>query len=381
MSRRINVTLRKKAISKGRQTLYLDFYPAIISPETNELTRREFLKLYTYIRPRTPIEKISNDESLRTAELIKIRRQTELNKENIYSEFEKEQLLIKKIGSESFISYYKKQADKKTGNNNQVWQISIGYFNDFLQGSDIEFSKITVSLIEEYREYLLRANSKRNPEKKLSNNTALSYFNKVKVVLKEASKEGKLKTNINTSVAGITEQESKRNFLTIEEARKLFNTECKKAIVKQVSLFSILTGLRYSDIKKLQWSEIEFIEGHGYFIRFKQKKTEGQETMPISEQACDILGERKEDGRIIFTDLKKWDVDRILPIWIEKAGITKHITFHCFRHTYATLQLFSGTDIFTVSKMLGHKNVKTTQIYTKIVDEKKREASERISLY
>src|SRR3970282_2505428 len=98
MSRRINVTLRKKAISKGRQTLYLDFYPPIVSPETNELTRREFLKLYLYIRPRTPNEKISNDESLRTAELIKIRRQTELNKENIYSEFEKEQLLIKKIG-------------------------------------------------------------------------------------------------------------------------------------------------------------------------------------------------------------------------------------------------------------------------------------------
>jgi site-specific recombinase XerD len=102
--------------------------------------------------------------------------------------------------------------------------------------------------------------------------------------------------------------------------------------------------------------------------------------MPISDEAYEILGERKNDNDKVFAGLKKWDVDRVLPVWVAKAGITKHITFHCFRHTYATLQIFSGTDIFTLSKMLGHKSVKTTQIYTKIVDEKKREASMRISL-
>ena len=67
--------------------------------------------------------------------------------------------------------------------------------------------------------------------------------------------------------------------------------------------------------------------------------------------------------------------------WLKDAGITdKHITFHCFRHTYATLQIAQGTGIYTVSKMLTHKNVSTTQIYADLVDSKKREAAEAIKI-
>jgi site-specific recombinase XerD len=86
-----------------------------------------------------------------------------------------------------------------------------------------------------------------------------------------------------------------------------------------------------------------------------------------------------EQYKKVFYDLKKWDVDLLLPIWFKDASIEKHITFHCFRHTYASLQMAAGTDIFTVSKMLGHKKIKTTQIYTKIIDEKKRETTNKIS--
>nr|WP_315242071.1 site-specific integrase [uncultured Flavobacterium sp.] len=381
MAQKINITLRKKAVSKGRQCLYLDFYPPIKHALTNQLTRREFLKLYLYDKPKSLVEKMSNEESLRIAELIKIRRQTELNKDNIYSEFEKEQLLLQEIAAESFLDYFKNEAQKREGVNYQIWIISIGYFTDFLNDNDIAFSEITIQLIEEFRLYLLRAQSKRNHGKKLSNNSALSYFNKVKATLKKAYKEGKLRSDINAAIPGISEKESQKNFLTIEEARKLFNTECQNPIVKSVSLFSILTGLRYSDISKLQWSEIQFIEGNGFYIRFKQKKTNGQETLPIPQQAYELLGEPGQGTQLVFRDLKKWDFDRTIPIWIKEAGISKHITFHCFRHTYATLQLYSGTDIYTLSKMLGHKNIQTTQVYTKIVDERKREASERISLY
>jgi len=338
---KINITLRKKAISKGRKSLYLDFYPPIKHGQTNQLTRREFLKLYLYDKPKSAVEKMSNEETLRIAGLIKIRRQTELNKDNIYSEFEKEQLLMQEIAAESFLDYFKKEAEKRNGNNYQIWIISIGYFSDFLNNNDITFSEITIQLIEDFRLYLLRAQSKRNHGKKLSNNSALSYFNKVKATLKNAYKEGKLRSDINAAVVGIAEKESQKNFLTIEEARKLFNTDCKDPIVKLVSLFSILTGLRYSDISKLQWSEIQFMEGYGFFIRFKQKKTDGQETLPIPKQAYELLGEPQPGNEPVFKDLKKWDFDRTIPNWIKEAGISKHITFHCFRHTYATLQLYS----------------------------------------
>lgn len=139
--------------------------------------------------------------------------------------------------------------------------------------------------------------------------------------------------------------------------------------------------MRYSDIAKLTWDEVQYRKSESYFIRFTQKKTENQQTLPISDEAFELLGHRSEPREKVFLGLKKWDMDRTLPIWISEAKIDKHITFHCFRHTYATLQMVAGSDIFTVSKMLGHKSIKTTQIYTKIIDERKRESTNKLSFY
>lgn len=375
-----NVRLRKKLLANGMISLYLDFYPPILNTETNKYTRREFLKLYLYERPKNQIQKISNIENLHTAELIQIRRQNEMRKHDVYSEFEKEQLEIQRIGRGSFLNYFKNLADKKVGKNHQIWCSAIIHFENFLSGGDVCFKDITVTLMEDYKEYLLKAKNRRETGNTLARNTALSYHNKLKTTLKRAYKEGKLRTDINAGIDSIKEQESQRNFLTLNEAKKLFATPCSKNIVYKISMFSTLTGIRYSDIAKLTWSEVQYREDDGHYIRFKQKKTEGLQTMPISDEAYEVLGERTNDNDQVFGGLKKWDVDRVLPVWVAQAGITKHITFHCFRHTYATLQIFSGTDIFTISKMLGHKSVKTTQIYTKIIDEKKREASIRISL-
>lgn len=377
---KINVTLRQKEISNGRLSLYLDFYPPILNPKTNEYSRREFLKIYLFKKPKDQIQKISNIENLRTAELIQARRQNELDKKNIYTPLEKEQLQIRATGNESFSKYFKKLGQKKTDNNLQIWNCSIIHFENFLEGQDLLFKNVTIPLIEDFKDYLLRAKSLRENGKKLSRNTALSYYNKIKTTLKKAYKEGKLRNDINAGVASIKEQESQRNFLTLEEAKVLFATSCPKEIVYKISVFSTLTGMRYSDIAKLRWSEIEHIENDGYYIRFMQKKTEGAETMPISDDAYALLGKRGDKKDKVFQNLKKWDVDRTLPVWIAKSGITKHITFHCFRHTYATLQLTSGTDLFTISKMLGHKNIKTTQIYTKVIDKKKRETTAKINL-
>ncbi|EJL62818.1 tyrosine-type recombinase/integrase [Flavobacterium sp. CF136] len=376
--KKTSVTLRQKVISRGKISLYLDYYPPILNHQTNEYTRREFLKLYLYEKPLNQIQKISNIEISHTAELIRIRKQNELYKDAIYSAFEKEQMEIQKNENEPFLKYFKKAAEKKEGNNYQNWNCSIIHFESFLKGRQVAFKDITVSFIEDFKYYLLKAKSLRDPEKTLSRNTALSYHNKIKATLKLAHKEGKLRKDINASVDSIKEQESQRNFLTHAEAKKLFSTPCSNDIVYRISVFSVMTGLRYSDIAKLTWAEIEYIENDGYYIRFKQKKTEGLQTMPISEQAFEILGIQGENEKV-FHGLKKWEVDRVLPVWVARAGIMKHITFHCFRHTYATLQVSSGTDIFTLSKMLGHKSVKTTQIYAKIIDEKKRETTSRIS--
>ena len=168
---------------------------------------------------------------------------------------------------------------------------------------------------------------------------------------------------------------------TIEELNKLVKTECANPLLKNAALFSALTGLRFSDIEKLVWGEIEFVEGQGYFIHFKQQKTKGVEVLPIAEQAFSLLGERQKATDNVFAGLQYSAYqNKHLLKWISKAGITKDITFHCFRHTYATLQLSKGTDIYTVSKMLGHRELKTTQIYAKIIDQTKRDAANKIVL-
>ncbi|MDV6167103.1 site-specific integrase [Flavobacterium sp. DG1-102-2] len=379
--KRISVTLRSKAISKGRQTLYLDFFPPILNPETGKYTRREFLKLYLYDKPKSYTEKVKNSEHQRTAELICTRRQNEVNKEFIYTPFELEQLRIKAIGQQSFLDYFKKQGDKRTGSNWDIWDTAIRHFEAFLRGKDILFQDLTISFVDDYRDYLLTAKNRRNGDKTIARNTALSYFNKLKATLKKAYKEGLLQRDINSGIEGINEQESQRNYLTLEEAAMLFKTPCKKEIVKRVSLFAIFTGIRYSDIAKLKWKDVQHTLNDGYYIRFTQKKTEKQETMPISENAFEILGEPRNPEEKIFPGLKKWDFDRVVPLWVAAAGIKKHITFHCFRHTYATLQIAGGTNLLTVSKMLGHKSIKTTQIYAKVIDETKREATKKIKFW
>jgi integrase len=375
----VNVTLRKRKLPSGKITLYLDFFPAVYNPKTREFSRREYLGLYMVSRPKSNIEKETNLENWCKAEIICANRLNELNKQQIYTPFEQERLRLIEIGEKSFLQYLKQTAASKIGINREIWRCAIIHFEMFLKNEDILMREIDVTIIEDFREYILKAKSIRRNNHFLAQNTALSYFNKIKATLKKAYKKGFLQTDINAAVESIKEQESQRNFLTMEEASRLFSTPCKKEIVKRVSMFSLLTGIRYSDIAKLTWEEVQYSKNEGYYIRFKQKKTDRPLTLPISEEALGFLGEKRMEQGKIFLNLKKWDFDRIIPIWVKDASIEKHITFHCFRHTYATLQMAAGTDIFTVSKMLGHKNIKTTQIYTKIIDERKRETTNKIT--
>jgi integrase len=158
-------------------------------------------------------------------------------------------------------------------------------------------------------------------------------------------------------------------------------TDCASPVIKRAALFSALTGMRFSDIMKLVWGEIDYSESAGYFIKFRQKKTIGVELLPISEQAFNMLGERKQPTERVFEGLEySAYYNKFLYQWIGAAGTTNPITFHCFRHSFATLQISVGTDIYTLNKMLGHRDIQTTQIYAKVVDKLKQEAANRIKL-
>ncbi|MBP3270291.1 MAG: integrase catalytic domain-containing protein [Bacteroidales bacterium] len=158
----------------------------------------------------------------------------------------------------------------------------------------------------------------------------------------------------------------------------LSNTECGSDVLYRAGLFSCLTGLRLSDIILLSWDNIKISTDGGWVLDITTKKTRTDAVLPISEEALELCGERG-DGQV-FKGLSPWIVNKFLKQWVKDAGITKHITFHSFRHTFATLQLAEGTDIYTLSKLLTHSNLSTTQVYTDVVSKLKREASTRISL-
>jgi integrase len=376
----IKVKLRDKDISGNRKSLYLDFYPAITHPETGEPTRREFLKMYLFDKAKNPIDKQHNKETLQLAEQIRQKRENHLNKPEIYTGYEKEQLKIKERGEQNFVEYFKSLADKRKASNHDNWLSAYNYLETFTKGN-LKFTDLNEKFCNEFKNYLLTTKSNKSKKVTLAQNSAVSYFNKLKAALKQAYKDGYLSSDLNSKIQPVKQAETQRNFLTIEELNSLVKTECSNPLLKRAAIFSALTGLRFSDIKNLIWGELEYIEGNGYFIQFKQQKTKGIEMMPISEQAYSLLGDRKEPTDKVFQGLTYSAFEnKHLAKWIGLSGITKDITFHCFRHTFATLQLSKGTDIYTVSKMLGHRELKTTQVYAKIIDQTKREAADKIKL-
>jgi integrase len=129
----------------------------------------------------------------------------------------------------------------------------------------------------------------------------------------------------------------------------------------------------------MTWSEVRDEEKDVSRVNFRQQKTDGVEYLYISQQARDLLGERKDPNDRVFVGLKYSAVyNNEIVRWCNRAGISKHITFHSARHTNAVLLLENGADLYTVSKRLGHREIRTTAIYAKIKDEKMKEASNLI---
>lgn len=324
-----------------------------------------------------------DQETMLYADGVRKLRQREYDNASLYSDTETAQAEQKERSQQNFIDYFYETLRKRHRNSSQSivtnWQRTLELLKSYT-GNSLLFSQIDNRFIENFRTYLLSAPCGGNKSGTISRNTAATYFSIFKAALKQAFVDDYLTVDLSAKIKGIQEQESRREYLTVEELNTLAGTPCERDVLKRAALFSALTGLRHCDIQKMRWKEIQ-IDGDNARLNFTQQKTKGVEYMPISAQALQLCGEQRESEQLIFEDLPDpaW-ISKPLKRWVESAGISKRISFHCFRHTYATLQLSSGTDIYTVSKMLGHANVKTTQIYAKVVDEKKEKAAQAIKL-
>lgn len=357
------VRVRQKELTNGNKSLFLDIY-------WDGKRTKEYLKLH-WIKPKNQLDRDNNRKTLELAENIRATRQTELtnNKWGFHNDFKQDT---------NFVEYFKSLIEKRkeSKGNYGNWDSTLKHLLKYCS-HQTTFRDIDTNFVEGFKDYLQhKATTKSNVA--LSKNSQNSYFNKFRAVINQAFDDRIIPDNPVKRVKAIKPDEPNREYLTIDELKNLVKTDCKYPVLKNAFLFSCLTGMRWSDIQKLKWSEVQK-HGEGFRVVFRQQKTRGQEYLDISNQAREYLGEQGKPEEGVFIGLKYSGWYNIeLQRWIMRAGITKDCTFHVGRHTFAVLQLELGTDIYTVSKLLGHKELKTTQIYAKIMDEKKKEAMNKI---
>lgn len=378
------VKIRRKALVNGNVSLYLAIY-------INGRREYEFLRLYL-IPEKSKADRERNKETLALANSIKAKRIVDIqNGVHGFKSAEKESVL--------FFDYYNDLMEKRrrvdSKGNFSNWASCLHHLRRYEPRPDVTMADITPKWVEGFRDYLDReaeafvrtgadgaqpSRGKRATVRRLSQNSKQSYFNKLRATLRQAYDDGVIRKNPMQGIAGFTGEESTRQYLTLEELKAMAAVECDYPEVKRAFMFSCLTGLRWSDVERLTWGEVTRMGGRTRLV-FRQKKTGGQEYLDITAQATALIGERGEakDAERVFGGLRHpSDTNDVLRLWAARAGVNKHISFHCARHTFAVMMLTLGTDLYTVSKLLGHREIKTTQIYAKIVDAKKQEAVDNI---
>ena len=347
------VTLRTRPLKNGMLSYYLDYYPGYRDQETMKTIRHEGLNIYIYANPKNERERNFNATMSEKAEAIRCRR-------------------FESIVNDRYD--YRKQLRK----HDQKWEFVYHHFYNFVHGK-CTFEEIDIDLCNKFREYLLNAKQLRRDDR-ISKNSASGYWSTFRGLLKILYRNRLIKTNINDFLDKIEIEDTPKDYLSVEELYKLAETPCKKPILKTAALFSCLTSLRISDILSLQWHEIVDFAAGGKCVHTITQKTKTEDIIPVSDEALQLIGYSPEKTGLVFKGLKRSWTQHPMKEWIREAGITKNITFHSYRRTYATLQGAAGTDIRTIQSNMAHKSITTTQRYMKVVDSNKREASNRISL-
>jgi integrase len=279
-------------------------------------------------------------ETILYADGVRKLRQREYDNADLYSDTETAQAEQKERSGQNFIEYFDATAQKRHARSSVSIQINWKRTLELIKlfaGDTVPFSKIDNRFAEDFRIYIMSAPCGGKKSGTISRNTAATYFSIFKAALKQAFVDEYLTVDLSAKIKGIQEQETRREFLTVEELNTLAATPCEYKDLKRAALFSALTGLQHCDIQKIQWKEIQ-IDVEQARLNFTQQKTKGVEYMPISPQALELCGEPRKPNQLVFEDLPdpSW-ISRPLKKWLESAGITKQITFHGFRHTFATL--------------------------------------------
>lgn len=359
------VTLRTRPLKRRMLSFYLDYYPGYRDKETMKVIRHETLGIYLYADPKNKREQNFNEVMTEKAEAIRCRRFESVVNER-YDFFDKHKA--------DFLEYYRKQLPK----HDQKWEFVYLHFRNFVHGK-CTFEEIDIDLCNKFREYLL-TDKKLKRNGRITRNSASGYWSTSRGLLKILYRNGLIRTNVNDFLEKIETEDVVKDYLSVEELYKLAETPCKKPLLKTASLFSCMTSLRISDILALCREDIVDYSAGGKCVHIVTQKNRAEDIIPISEEALDLIGYSPDKRGMVFKGLQRCWTQTDMKEWIRSAGITKNISFHSYRRTFATLQAVAGTDIRTIQSIMAHKSITTTQRYIKVVDANKREASKKITL-
>lgn len=349
----MSVKLRKKELASGKVSLYLDVY--------NGHRHYEFLKLYLYKRPKDQLRKQQNKETLQLAEGIRAKRELQL-------QADEHQLPTSSRSKANFLKWLQHYRESYPKRDVRTVKNTLKYFERFVEergyNGTLTPKDVTEELCEQFRGYL---------EQHLNGETPFNYFKRFKKALKVATKERLLPFNPAADVKNHNPEGLKKDVLSLEEVSLLAAAECGNGDVKRAFLFSLNTGLRYSDVRELRWKDID-----GKQLRLLQQKTKRQVIIDLNPTALKLIGERGAGPANVFTLPSHNACLKNLRNWCKRAGIDKHITWHCARHSFAVNLLCLNTDIRTVSGLLGHSSLRETEKYTRLVDELKERAVNRL---
>ncbi|WP_215399320.1 tyrosine-type recombinase/integrase [Rheinheimera oceanensis] len=368
---------KKPADRAGRQQLLLTRNYGSYTDESGKRIKkrkRQSLDLFIYATPKDKAQRDYNKKTLELAERIQAQAIVDLANNKYHFEDEAKQ-------QQSFIDFMQQiiEEKRKTDGKSNVstWESVLIHLQRFAGGHQLSFANFDTTLLQDFRIYLTTTAVTKSG-KKLSSNTASTYFNKVRAALNQAFHEGIIRRNPVNEVKTIKPEQNKRQYLLEDELRAAYQADCRYDVLKRAFLFGCTTGLRWSDIQKLKWQDVFLSDGVNR-ITFNHKKNRKLQYLDLPKDAIKLMGEPEAPETRVFKGLKYSTYTNVAILqWMLRAGITKHITFHCARHTFAVRLLTNGADIYTVSKLLGHSELKTTQIYADIIESKRKEAMESL---
>lgn len=357
------VRIRFKKLANGSVSVYLAI---------NVNGRRTYDYLKLYLVPETDqAAKLQNKQTMEAVYAIKAQRILQIT--NGTAGIKKD--LRNKMRLVDWLKIYQDRQVNKGKRGAKRWvRTMIFVIEGYDGGKDATLADIDHQWLTDFMIYLMN-DYVTYKKTKLTNGTVDNYLRCLKAAFNVAVEEGIMPTNPmlaldRSHLKGTTYE---REFLSVEEVKKLIDTPCRRPDIKGAFLFSCFCGLRISDVRSLQWKHVVTI-GEKMYLKITQFKTRRPLTIPLSRQAIKWMPERADAGEddYIFPPLSKNMT--VLDDWAKEAGIKKHVTFHVSRHTFATMELTMGADIYTTSKLLGHTSVATTQIYAKVINSKKEEA-------